>query len=127
VETSLNLAWAILATAMFMFWLRYRPCYKASGVQLAALAVCILTLLPVISISDDLMAAQFPAESDSSQHWELRASHSHAVYHAAAMPTASSASMSSMPVVKLTSQVSRLAFVLPQVSTLLADRAPPTL
>jgi hypothetical protein len=113
---------------MFMFWLRFRSCHKANGgIQLAALAVCVLTLLPVISISDDLMAAQFPAESDSSLRWEIRALSSHAVHHAAAMPTTSSAGIFSVPVVKLASAVSKLATVLPQVPIRFLNRAPPSL
>lgn len=128
VETSLNLAWAGLATAMFMFWLRFHPRNRThNGMQLTALAICVFTLLPVISISDDLMAAQFPTESDSTLRWELRAISSHAIHHATAMPTTSSAGIISMPVVKLLSAAPKLAFVNSPISIRLLDRAPPSL
>jgi hypothetical protein len=66
MELTLNLAWAVLATLMLWLWIRYVPCQCASRrMQLVALAVVILILLPVISVTDDLQMAQNPAEADA--------------------------------------------------------------
>jgi hypothetical protein len=67
MELILNLAWAALAAAMFLVW----TCHGvrkgfSSRRQLAALAVLLLILFPVISVSDDLLALQNPAEADTS-------------------------------------------------------------
>ena len=65
MELFLNLAWAVLATLMIFLWLR---CGVRDGadrrLQLAALAVLVAILWPVISVTDDLQAAQNPAEVD---------------------------------------------------------------
>jgi hypothetical protein len=66
MELLLNVAWALLAIAMACLWLCFAP--RGAGnrrVQLIALAVVILILLPAISMTDDLLAAQNPAETDS--------------------------------------------------------------
>jgi hypothetical protein len=64
METILNLAWVLLAAVIVRLWTRYAPQEGASRrTQVAALAVLILILLPVISVTDDLMAAQNPAET----------------------------------------------------------------
>ncbi len=129
MELSLNLAWAVLATAMMAIWLRFRPCHKANGsMQLAALTVCILILLPVISISDDLMAAQFPAETDSSLRWGQRASSNHPVpHHAPVLLRTPSDGLVPPPFARLAAEILHLAFVLPQVSIRLLNRPPPAL
>jgi hypothetical protein len=65
MEMVLNLAWVLLAALMFCLWLRYAP---RTGVdrrmQFVALAVLLLILFPVISVTDDLQAVQNPAEAD---------------------------------------------------------------
>ena len=65
MELLLNLAWMMLAAAIIGVWLL---CAPRGGVgrpqQLLALAVLSLILFPVISITDDLLAAQNPAEAD---------------------------------------------------------------
>jgi hypothetical protein len=65
MELILNLAWAMLAIFMACGWVffgvRTGPNRRS---QLVALAVLILILFPVISVSDDLMALQNPAEDD---------------------------------------------------------------
>jgi len=65
MELVLNLAWALLATVMVCAWLRFDG---RTGVnrrlQLVALAVLLLILFPVVSVTDDLQAAQNPAEAD---------------------------------------------------------------
>jgi hypothetical protein len=66
MEFFLNLAGAFVALALVCLWLRWAP---HAGVdrrtQLVALALLILILFPVISVTDDLLAAQNPAETDS--------------------------------------------------------------
>jgi len=65
MEVTLNLGWAFVAIWMLCAWLRTAPSTpKDRRIQMAALAVAILILLPAISMTDDLMAAQNPAEID---------------------------------------------------------------
>ncbi len=63
MELLLNLAWALLATLMFWLWLCHAPCQGIRRTQLVALAVVIVILFPVISVTDDLQMAQNPAEA----------------------------------------------------------------
>src|SRR5271165_5809032 len=65
MEAVLNLAWVWLAAVMLCIWLRLTPC-TATGqrTQFVALALLILILFPVISVTDDLQAIQNPAEAD---------------------------------------------------------------
>lgn len=66
MEILLNLAWASCALGLFWFWMRASASGSASRkTQLLALGMVVLLLLPVISLSDDLMAMQGPAESDT--------------------------------------------------------------
>ena len=68
MELLSNVTWMIVALALWSVWLvRRRSARDASlcpGItaQLTALAVLTLILLPAISVSDDLQAAQNPAE-----------------------------------------------------------------
>jgi len=65
MELTLNFGWAMVAVWMLCAWLRVAPRGSADRrVQLVALAVVILILLPAISMTDDLIAAQNPAEVD---------------------------------------------------------------
>lgn len=74
MELILNLGWALVAVWMWCAWLRTRPRKVADRrIQMVALAVLILILLPAISMTDDLMAAQNPAEIDCS----VRRDHGH--------------------------------------------------
>jgi hypothetical protein len=65
MELTLNLGWALLTAWMLWVWLRkaMRPATERR-IQAIALAVVILILLPAISMTDDLVAAQNPAEID---------------------------------------------------------------
>ena len=68
VEIFLNFAWAALAAALVGMWLRMESrTDQSSRSQLVAIAVLIAILFPVISVSDDLMAAQNLAETDNCQ------------------------------------------------------------
>jgi hypothetical protein len=65
MELTLNLGWVLVALWMLFAWLRVAPhAAKERRAQFVALAVVILILLPAISMTDDLMAAQNPAEVD---------------------------------------------------------------
>lgn len=65
MELALNLAWLLLAIGMVCLWLRLAPRDAANQrTQFSALVVLIFVLLPAISMTDDLMAAQNPAEAD---------------------------------------------------------------
>ena len=66
MELTLNFGWAMVAIWMLCAWLRAAPRgSRDRRAQLVALAVVILILLPAISMTDDLIAAQNPAEVDS--------------------------------------------------------------
>lgn len=63
METVLNLVWVLLAAVIVRLWISYAPQEGASRrTQMGALAMLILFLLPVISVTDDLQAAQNFAE-----------------------------------------------------------------
>jgi len=63
METSLNLAWALLAIVLVYLWVRYAPRQGAGRwMQVAAVVTLLLILFPVISMTDDLQAAQNPAD-----------------------------------------------------------------
>jgi hypothetical protein len=78
MEILLNLAWAACSLGLIWFWIRgsaSNPVESKSvprRTQVLALAMVVLLLLPVISLSDDLIAMQGLAETDSSAR---RASH----------------------------------------------------
>ena len=66
MELFLNLAGLLVAVGLVGLWLRWAP--RAGfdrSTQIVALALLILILFPVISVTDDLLAAQNPAETDS--------------------------------------------------------------
>ncbi len=78
MELVLNLAWMVLATLTYWLWISYAPQKGADRrTQLIALALVILILFPVISVTDDLSMAQNPAETDCCQ----RKDHVHANNH----------------------------------------------
>ncbi len=78
MELTLNVGWALVAVGMLCAWVRLasREAFDRRA-QFVALAVIILILLPAISINDDLIAAQNPAEVDSS----VRRDHGHSSPH----------------------------------------------
>lgn len=66
VELFLNFAWFGLALASVLLWLRCgRRDERRWYLPLVALAMLVVLLFPVISVSDDLWAVQNPAETDS--------------------------------------------------------------
>lgn len=65
MESFLNLVWVVLALTMVALWLRHaRRDGCGRRMQVVSLAVLLLILLPAISMTDDLIAAQNPAEID---------------------------------------------------------------
>jgi hypothetical protein len=82
MELFLNLGWMIVSTLMVCLWVRLTPSPSAVAAghrrrQLVALAVLVLVLFPVISVTDDLQAALNPAETDST----LRRDHASVAPH----------------------------------------------
>jgi len=66
MEIVLNLIWVVLAAVIVRLWISFAPQRGASrGTQIGALAMLILFLLPVISVTDDLQALQNLAEYDT--------------------------------------------------------------
>jgi hypothetical protein len=80
MELSLNLAWIALGALMFCSWLRFSPRAGSSRrMQFVALAVLVLILFPVISVTDDLQAAQNPAETDTCLRRDCECPHHHSI------------------------------------------------
>ena len=66
MEIILNIAWALCSLGLILLWARGSRSNPVSRrTQIFALAMVVLLLLPVISLSDDLMAMQGPAETDT--------------------------------------------------------------
>jgi hypothetical protein len=91
MELVLNLVWFALAMAVFCLSPRVvTPATYSRCVQFAALTVLTLILFPVISITDDLLAAQNPAEADCCLRKDHEVSNAHSIIPAvvALPPTA---------------------------------------
>ena len=93
MELFLNLAWVVLAALMFCLWPQFAPRAFPGGrmkdwrLQFVALAVLLLILFPVISVTDDLQAIQNPAETDSTARKDHIAASPHSILPAvAALP-----------------------------------------
>jgi hypothetical protein len=78
MELLLNIAWGLVAGLMVGLWLRFGArAGVPRSVQFVALAVLLLILFPVISVTDDLQAALNPAEADCC----LRRAHGCSLHH----------------------------------------------
>jgi hypothetical protein len=90
MELALNFAWVVLAALMFCLWLRFAPRtgperrIENRRAQFVALAVLLLILFPVISVTDDLQAIQNPAETDSYLRRNHVAGNAHSIFPAVA-------------------------------------------
>ncbi|MGA2834004.1 MAG: hypothetical protein ABSE55_13120 [Terracidiphilus sp.] len=97
MELFLNSSWVLLAIASVCLWMRLeRRAGDERRLRLIALALLLVILLPVISVSDDLQMLQYPAESDlfQCQRRDCLASSSHAVHPVmAALPEQAFAEM----------------------------------
>jgi hypothetical protein len=89
MEFILNFAWVLLAAGMLILWLRHACSNKASrGTQVAALAMLLLILFPVISVTDDLQALQNPAETENYLRRDHATVSPHSIFpEAAALPS----------------------------------------
>ena len=90
MELFLNLAGAFVAAAMVGLWLWSVPRgpkgFPDRRTQVVALALLILILFPVISVTDDLLAAENPAETDLLHRRDHEISGLHASLSSAACP-----------------------------------------
>jgi hypothetical protein len=65
MELALNLVWVMLAALCAGLWMRHaRRKGVSPQVQVVALLMLLVILLPVISVTDDLQSLQNPAELD---------------------------------------------------------------
>ena len=96
MEFFFNFVWALVAAASVCFWLRLgRRTVSEGHASLIALVMLIVILFPVISVSDDLWAAQNPAETDTSQRRDYRGCCPHSPFTAIAdLPQLVSADLS---------------------------------
>jgi hypothetical protein len=82
MELALNLGWMVLTALMCGLWLYHAPAKGASRrTQLIALAVVVLIMLPVISVTDDILMAQNPAETDCYQRKDHAGTSGHPTVH----------------------------------------------
>lgn len=84
MELALNLAWALLSIAIVGYWQRFGPqTGMRRWTQIVALAVLILVLFPVISVTDDLQPTQNPAEESCCQRRNYAILDAHSIFPAA--------------------------------------------
>lgn len=87
MELFLNLAWAFLALVTVPLWLRFDQREKSERrLPFIALAMLIVMLFPVISVSDDLWSMQNPAEADSCVRRDQSATATHIFPSSPALP-----------------------------------------
>lgn len=87
MEFVLNFAWLLLTAAMVTLWLRSAPREGANRrMQFVSLLMLIVILLPAVSMTDDLRAAQNPAEVDSSLRRDHDYANPHSIFPAVAAP-----------------------------------------
>jgi hypothetical protein len=111
MELLFNLVWAALSAFMVLLWVRFAPRDGASRrQQFVALAVLILVLFPVISVTDDLQAALNPAETDTA----IRRSHILPVAHSV-IPAVAMLALSNMAHVPTAALKTRIQAVSPDV------------
>lgn len=128
MEIALNFAWAVLAACMLRAWVRRAPRQRRDRrMQMIALALAILILLPAISMTDDLAAAQCPAVLDLS----VRRSHDHdapnphsILPHAATLPPAEFSALP-LPTASRTIPAARLIVAVKNPALAAIDNRPP--
>lgn len=89
MELFLNFAGVAVGLSLICLWLRTAPYATGRysyGTQFVALALLILVLFPVISVTDDLYAVQNPAETDSVHRRNLEVSLVHIAANCAELP-----------------------------------------
>jgi hypothetical protein len=86
MELALNLGWLVLAVLLCGIWMRQAPQDGPDRrMQLVALALVILILFPVISVTDDILTVQNPAETDCCQRRDHACASEHSALQAAAV------------------------------------------
>jgi hypothetical protein len=83
MEILLNSVWALVVTAIVCLWVRFGE--RTNGdrrTPFVAMAMLIVILFPVISVSDDLWSIQNPAETDTCQRRCLLGSYPHCTHPA---------------------------------------------
>jgi hypothetical protein len=87
MEFALNLVWFGVAISMFGLWFGWAPVGEGNRrVQCIALLLLIAILLPAISLTDDLLAAQNPAEINTSMRRDIDSLTVHADIPVAIVP-----------------------------------------
>jgi hypothetical protein len=83
MELILNLMWAGFSVLLIAIWFRAaaNSTSVSRKVQIFALMMVVLFLLPAISMSDDLIAAQGPAETDNSLRRVADSDYGHHIPH----------------------------------------------
>jgi hypothetical protein len=82
MELALNLGWTAVATAMCWLW----ACHAARkgrgrSAQFVSMTLVLLIMFAVITIYDDMAAAQNPAETRCFQREDDFGAHAHASFH----------------------------------------------
>lgn len=128
MELTLNIAWASCSLLLIWFWTRSTASNPVPRrTQILALAMVVLLLLPVISLSDDLMAMQGPAETDSSMRRALHPDEGHpsVVPMSFALPEQIFPALTWSGYAQVAVQNERLAPFLPVLTRSLDRRPPP--
>ncbi|HUV71025.1 MAG TPA: hypothetical protein VMW15_15295 [Terracidiphilus sp.] len=87
MELFLNSGWALVAIASLCLWIPLGRRTAANGrLSFIALVVLIVTLFPVISVSDDLWCLHNPAETDTCQRRDYGVSCPHSIFPVATLP-----------------------------------------
>lgn len=135
MEAFFNLAWVALSFALFAAWLALdRPGKKDSllppiGVQLIAIALLVVILLPVISLTDDLQAAPTIAESEHlSRRADTQPGHDQILHPAPAAPAQQIAAVPPLPTftARFEARVDAPSRLLSGYFRAVATRPPPT-
>jgi hypothetical protein len=128
MEQLLNSVWALVAALGLFLWFRFGTRAATDRkVSFVALAMVLIILFPVISVSDDLWSVQNPAETDTCQRRDHRVSCPHSIFPAIA--SVPEARFTDFPLVILHIDLPRHTGQLPQDNPALKpiqNRPPPT-
>jgi len=129
VEIVLNLAWALCSAGLIAYWWRYRAANtQPMRMQVFALSMAVLLLLPVISLSDDLASMQGASETDGSVRRILHENHAHLTTPAfMALPKGVTASITFPGWIRECVSLNTPSSVAMRISQALSNRPPPVL
>ncbi|MGB8259679.1 MAG: hypothetical protein WCE75_04990 [Terracidiphilus sp.] len=126
MELALNLAWLLLAAAMLELWAVVSArAGRRTALQLAALAVVLVILFPVISVTDDLQAAQCAAETECCARRDHAGCAHHAAPALAVLPAPSFCSLARRPESSKAIAASAAHFPCPPLLPAHQNRPPP--